>query len=166
LLKRHHRRARGVPVLHIASGMPPRNAAHKCNAVRRDRRRTALQGERCGSYLPLSLSFDAVELFDMLSDGDADVVPDELEGDEELDDDGELDDEPLGAMLLLELLPDGVPLLDDELDVPLDGDEVDGLIVPVLELEGDVVLGVVVVELDEEPGVVAGVLVEVVLDSR
>jgi len=122
--------------------------------------------------LPLSLSFDGVELFDMLSVGEAEVVPDELDGDDELDEDEDGDeDEPLGAMLLelLELLPDGVLVVaEDELFVPLDGEDVDGLIVPVLELDGEVVLGVVVLELDEVPGVVDGVLVvdDVLLVSR
>ena len=127
------------------------------------------------AYLPLSLSFDGVELFDMLSVGEADVVPDELDGDDELDEDEEGDeDEPLGGDMLLEvleLLPDGVLVVaDDELFVSVDGDVVDGLIVPVLELEldGEVVLGVVVLELDEVPGVVDGVLVvdDVLLVSR
>ena len=101
----------------------------------------------------------------MLSVGEADVVPDELDGDDELDEDEEGDeDEPLGGDMLLEvleLLPDGVLVVaDDELFVSVDGDVVDGLIVPVLELEldGEVVLGVVVLELDEVPGVVDGVL--------
>lgn len=122
------------------------------------------------AYLPLSLSFVGVPLFDMLSDGDAEVVP------EEDDDDG--DDGVLGDMLLelLDVLPDGDVLdaFDEELDVSLgevvDGDEVDGLIVLLLLLDdGDVLLGEVVEE-DEllAGGVVDGVVVveDVLLVSR
>lgn len=128
------------------------------------------KGARCGfRYLPLSLSLVGVELFVMLSLGDAEVVPGAIELDDE--DDGA--DEPLGAMLLdvLELLPDGVLVVaDDELLVSVDDELVDGLIVPVLEVEldGDVVLGVVVLELEAVDGVVDGVVVvdEVLLVSR
>jgi hypothetical protein len=118
----------------------------------------------------------AVALFDMLSLGDADVVPDaELEGDDDEDDDE--DGEVLGDMLLelLDVLPDGELLVaDDVLEVSVelevdDGDVVEGLIVPVLlELDDGEVLGVVVDELELVDGVVDGVVVvdDVLLVSR
>ena len=103
-------------------------------------------------------------LFDMLSDGEAEVVPDV----DDEDDDGA---EVLGDMLLdvLDALPDGdvVEALDDELDVSVD--EVDGLMVLLLELvEGAVPGVVVVVEELEVDGVVEGVVVvdDVLLVSR
>ena len=113
--------------------------------------------------MPLSLSFAAVPLFDMLSLGVADVVPDE----DDDDDDGEL-----GDMLLelLDVLPDGDVLdaFDEELDVSVDGEVVDGLIVLLLELDDGAVLGVVDDELELVDGVVEGVVVvdDVLLVSR
>jgi hypothetical protein len=104
------------------------------------------------------LSFVA-PLFDMLSDGEGDVVADD-------EDDGA---EVLGDMLLelLDVLPDGDEVVaDEELDVSLDGLVVDGAVV-----EGLIVLlvvGDVVDELELVDGVVEGVVVvdEVLLVSR
>ena len=115
--------------------------------------------------MPLSLSLEGVPLFDRLSDGEADVVPED-------DDEGA---EVLGDMLLelLDVLPDGAVLeaFDDELDVSVDdvaGDVVDGLIVLLLEVEDGAVPGVVVVDELEVDGVVDGVVVvdDVLLVSR
>jgi hypothetical protein len=104
------------------------------------------------------LSFVGVELFDMLSDGDG-VVLDEVALD---------DGAAPGVMLLvLEALPDGdVLVADDEVDdLSVEGDVVDGAIVPLLELVDGVVL---VVELELVAGVVDGVVVvdDVLLVSR
>jgi len=123
-------------------------------------------GEDGLAYLPLSLSFEGVELFDMLSLGVAEVVPDGAAEDDDEDDGVEV----LGDMLLelLDVLPDGELLVaDEELDVSVEL-EVDGvgLIVPVLlELDDG---GVVVDELELVDGVVDGVVVvdEVLLVSR
>jgi len=118
----------------------------------------------------LSLSFVGVELFDMLSLGEADIVPDGVE----VEDDEDEGAAP-GAMLLelLDALPDGVLLVEeDELEVSVElvpaGEVVDGAIVLLLVLdEGAVPDEVVAVELDD--GVVDGVVVvvdEVLLVSR
>jgi len=123
-----------------ARGRPARETADS-NATRSAGTPTDRVAAKRDAYLPLSLSFVAVPLFDMLSDGVADVVP---------DDGGEV----LGDML--EPLDGGVLDVDEELDVSVDGlvdgDVVEGLIVLLVvgdvgvELVDGVVEGVVVVD--------------------
>jgi len=125
----------------------------KTNAARR-RAGGPRRVQRTEGYLPLSLSLVGVELFDMLSLGEADVVPDD-------EDDGELGD----MVLELDVVPDGVLLVaDDVVDVSVEL-ELDGgglIVVVVLELDDGNVLGVVevvVVVLEVVAGVVDGVVV-------
>jgi hypothetical protein len=103
------------------------------------------------AYLPLSLSFDGVELFDMLSDGDGVVLDEEL-----------LEAGALGVILLeLDVLPDGAVVVADD-DVPVDG--VSGVVEELLEVDGVIVLGVVVVVVElDVAGVPEGVVVDDVL---